>query len=107
MWLYSIVGSQRWTDLTRDDRVAALVDAGERYFELRGVEIRGVAVPVGEAPRGAGDGAPLDLPDLVEPERVFARKYFGGDEMIHDGRHGWLRVTAEKITSWDFRKMPA
>ena len=27
--------------------------------------------------------------------------------MLHDGRHGWLRVTPGKITSWDFRKLPA
>jgi hypothetical protein len=26
--------------------------------------------------------------------------------MLHDGRHGWLRVTPGKITSWDFRKLP-
>ena len=25
--------------------------------------------------------------------------------MVHDGRHGWLRLTPEKITSWDFRKI--
>jgi hypothetical protein len=25
--------------------------------------------------------------------------------MHHDGRHAWLRLTPEKITSWDFRKI--
>jgi pyridoxamine 5'-phosphate oxidase-like protein len=29
------------------------------------------------------------------------------EEMFHDGRHGWLRVTPTKITSWDFRKLAA
>ena len=40
-WLYSITRSQRWTDLERDPRVAILVEAGEEYNELRGVEIHG------------------------------------------------------------------
>ena len=36
----------------------------------------------------------------------FARKYLGGDEMVHDERHAWLRVMPRKISSWDFRKPP-
>jgi hypothetical protein len=41
---------------------------------------------------------------LEEPERLFARKYTGGDQMTHDGRHAWLRLTPETVVSWDFRK---
>jgi len=26
-------------------------------------------------------------------------------DMIHDGRHAWLRITPAKIVSWDFRKL--
>jgi Pyridoxamine 5'-phosphate oxidase len=102
LWLSSVVRSQRWTDLVRDPRVAVVVDAGEEYQELRGAEIRGTAGPVGEVPRRGADDA-----QLAEPELLFARKYLGGDAMLHDGRHGWLRVTPDKITSWDFRKLPA
>jgi PPOX class probable F420-dependent enzyme len=25
--------------------------------------------------------------------------------MVHDGRHAWLRITPDKIVSWDFRKL--
>ena len=53
LWLSSVVRSQRWTDLIRDPRVAAVVDTGEEYQELRGAEIKGTAVPVGEVPRRA------------------------------------------------------
>jgi hypothetical protein len=28
-----------------------------------------------------------------------------GDEIPYDGKHAWLRVTPQKLTSWDFRKM--
>ena len=102
LWLSSLVRSQRWADLIRDPRVAVVVNAGEQYHELRGAEIRGTAEPVGEVPRRGADDALLATPELL-----FARKYLGGESMLHDGRHGWLRVTPGKITSWDFRKLPA
>ena len=102
LWLTSLTGSQRWTDLHRDARVAVLVDAGEDYAELRGAELRGSVEVVGEVPR-----AGLPDPRLDEPERLFARKYGFGDSMRHDGRHAWLRLVPDKVTSWDFRKLPA
>ena len=101
LWLTSIVKSQRWTDLQRDGRVSVVVDAGEDYMELRGVEISGVATPVGEIPR-TGE----ETPDLEEAERLYAAKYTGG-QMYHDGRHAWLRIVPDKIVSWDFRKLAA
>jgi hypothetical protein len=95
-----VVASQRWADLQRDPRVAVLVDAGEDYGELRGAELRGAVEVVGEVPRtGTQDER------LAGPERLFARKYAGGDVMRHDGRHGWLRLVPDAITSWDFRKI--
>lgn len=100
LWLYSLSRSQRWTDLGRDPRVAAVVDAGHEYGELRGVEVRGTVAVVGEVPR---TGEPSD--ELAAPERLFAQKYFSTDEMWHDGRHGWLRLTPERLVSWDFRKV--
>jgi hypothetical protein len=99
LWLTSLVKSQRWADLARDPRVAVLVDAGEDYGELRGAELRGTVEMVGEAPR---TGEPN--PELDNPEKLIAAKYFGG-QMHHDGRHAWLRLVPEKITSWDFRKI--
>ena len=99
LWLYSVVRSQRWTDISRDRRVAVLVDAGDAYGELRGAELRGAAEIVGEVPRtGAPDAG------LAEPERLYARKYEGTGVMHHTGYHAWLRLAPGKITSWDFRK---
>jgi PPOX class probable F420-dependent enzyme len=101
LWLTSIVRSQRWTDLQRDNRVSVIVDAGGPFTELRGVELRGLAEVVGEIPR---TGEPV--PELDVPERLLADKYAGG-RVHHDGRHAWLRVRPTKIVSWDFRKMGA
>src|ERR1700722_2299790 len=67
LWIYSIVRSQRWTDLQRDGRVAVLVDAGEEYRELRGAELRGTDEFVGAVP---WTGAPDQ--ELAEPERLLA-----------------------------------
>ncbi|BCL32111.1 pyridoxamine 5'-phosphate oxidase family protein [Streptomyces aurantiacus] len=100
LWLYSITRSKRWADLRRDPRVAVVVDAGEEYGELRGVEVSGSVEFVGEAPR---TGEPH--PELDAVERLFARKNFGLEEMPHDGRHAWLRLTPESTASWDFRKL--
>jgi hypothetical protein len=100
LWLTSLSRSQRWTDLLRDPRVAVVVDTGVEYGELRGVELRGRVEVVGEVPR---TGEPV--PELEGPEQAFAERYTGGT-VVRDGRHGWLRLTAEKITSWDFRKLP-
>jgi Pyridoxamine 5'-phosphate oxidase len=102
LWIYSLIRSQRWADLQRDPRVAAVIDAGYHYAELRGVEIEGEAVVVGPVPRTGGEDPP---PELAVPELLMAGKYHGGADFPHDGRHAWLRITPRKITSWDFRKL--
>jgi pyridoxamine 5'-phosphate oxidase-like protein len=100
LWLNSIVRSQRWADLARDPRVAVVIDGGREYGELHGVEIIGRAAPVGEAPRTGVSEA-----RLVEPERLFAEKYAGSSTFAYDGRHAWLCITPDKVSSWDFRKI--
>jgi len=105
LWVYSLTRSQRWANVSRDPRVAIVVDDGHHYHELHGVEIEGQATVVGPVPRTGHDGPA----ELAEPERLMAAKYFGGEasgaEMTHDGRHAWLRVTPLKTVSWDFRKL--
>jgi pyridoxamine 5'-phosphate oxidase-like protein len=99
-WLYSITRAQRWADLMKDPRIGIVVDAGDDYFGLHGVEISGTVEVVGEVPR---TGEPND--ELGAVEMPFVKKNFGLDEMFYDGKHAWLRVTPTKIASWDFRKL--
>lgn len=100
LWLYSITRSLRWSQLRHDPKIAVVIDDGVEYADLRGVELSGDAAFVGEAPRTGAACPQLDL-----PERLFASKYFGTPVMPHDGRHAWLRLTPQAITSWDFRKL--
>jgi hypothetical protein len=100
VWLYSITRSKRWADLQRDPRISVVVDSGNDYLELRGVEVMGTVEQVGEVPR---TGVPDER--LSDLETHFAQKYMGSAEMFHDGRHAWLRVVPNKIASWDFRKL--
>jgi hypothetical protein len=101
VWLTSITRSQRWIDLQRDPRVAVVVDTGEAYGELRGVEMRGRVEVVGEVPR---TGEPYT--ELEAVEQHFADRYTRG-VVERDGRHAWLRLIPDKVVSWDFRKLPA
>jgi hypothetical protein len=100
MWLNSIVKSQRWTNIERSSRVSVIVDAGHDFGELRGAELLGSLEQVGEVPRTEAPD-----PELTQPEQLWAAKYSGRDTFVPDGRHAWLRLTPDKVVSWDFRKM--
>ena len=100
IWLNSLSRAQRWTDVQRDPRVSVLVDGGQEFSELYGIELIGTATTVGEVPR---TGQPVE--ELGVPERLFANKYTNSDEVHYDGRHAWLRMDPEKIVTWDFTNM--
>lgn len=99
LWLYSIVRSLRWVQLEQNPHSSIVVDAGEGYWELRGVELSGRLDVVGPVPRVGGAEAALEI-----PERLFGAKYLAGT-MRFDGRHAWLRLRPDIIVSWDFRKL--
>ena len=99
LWLNSLVKSQRWVNVLRSPRVSVLVDAGDEFMELHGVEVLGEADVVGEVPRTSSPDAAL-----AEAERLFGEKYASG-AFVADGRHAWLRVVPDKIVTWDFRKI--
>lgn len=100
LWLSSLTRSQRWIDTQRDSRLAVVIDAGEQYQQLRGVEIIGRAEPIGEVPRLSTHCA-----EVADVERVFGRTYMPGGVFTTDGRHAWLRIAPTKIVSSDFRKL--
>lgn len=91
IWLNSIVASQRWTDISRDRRISVLVDDGEHFTELRGVEVIGTAQPVGEVPRTGELVA-----ELESPESAFGAKYAGAPSSTTDAMHGSALIRSKE-----------
>lgn len=95
--------SQKVMNLRRDPRVAALVEAGERYAELRGVQLSGSIELVEDD-------------DLVADVMVaLLQKYEGlADEHVAAARAAALqrapkqvamRLHVDSVASWDHRKL--
>jgi PPOX class probable F420-dependent enzyme len=101
-WTYR--ASQKAKNLARDPRISCLVETGEQYFDLRGVQVQGVVQTVDDPVRirdiGRGITAALggdlagDAADAIEDyvERA-ARK-----------RLGYI-VEPRRIISWDHTKL--
>ena len=100
--------SLKWKNVGRDARVCAVIEAGESYFELRGVRIEGrchrvddpeelarVAEAQAEKDRRIGSGMG-DLPEWFSESRT--RRTGRGDR-------GVLRIPLERVYSWDFSKV--
>jgi PPOX class probable F420-dependent enzyme len=97
-WTYRT--SQKALNLARDPRLTCLVETGEDYFELRGVQVNGAVRCVQDEDavqdigrRIAGDlpGAPAGALDEYVAKQ--ARK-----------RYGYV-VEPARIVSWDHRKL--
>jgi len=99
-WTYR--SSQKARNLARDPRVTCLVETGEDYFELRGVQVAGlvrcIEDPAGVLEIGRGVvGGMAGVPAEAVEEYVAhaARK-----------RVGYV-VEPARIVSWDHRKLRA
>ena len=89
-------GNRTVRNLQADPRASVTIDDGERYDELRGAVLR-------------GSMAEPDPADVDELTAAFGGKYFGGNEPHFASWHNrlFLRMEPERISSWDFRKIPA
>jgi PPOX class probable F420-dependent enzyme len=97
-WTYR--SSQKARNLARDPRVTCLVETGEHYFELRGVQVRGVArciddpaevLDIGRRIAAGLAGVPGDALD---------------DYVAHAARKRIaFTVEADRISSWDHRRL--
>jgi nitroimidazol reductase NimA-like FMN-containing flavoprotein (pyridoxamine 5'-phosphate oxidase superfamily) len=96
MFLNSTLGNVTVRNVQRNSEVTAVVDDGESYDQLRGVLLRGRAVPAD------GDHR------IDNVRRTWSEKYMGGTPVPYDRWRNrvWLRLDPTSITSWDFRKIP-
>ncbi len=101
-WTYG--RSQKIKNLERDPRITCLVEAGDDYFELRGVSVSGRAELV------------TDEADIRKIGTAVASRMVDGADLGDIGRDEVERqvrkrvgvvVVPEKTASWDHRKMLA
>lgn len=97
-WTYRT--SQKALNMARDRRVACLVEAGEEYFDLVGVQVKGNVriiddqagvLEIGRRIAGRIPGVPAD--GLDEYVAYTGRKRFG------------YLVEPTRVSSWDHRKL--
>ncbi len=94
--------SQKARNLARDPRVTCLVEVGQRYEELRGVELVGKAVPVRDAGPLFTVGFGVSVFDrCVVPCTEQARRTV---EAVLRKRVA-LVIDVERTVSWDHRKL--
>jgi len=91
MYFNSLKRSRRSKDIERGSRVAACVDAGHEYVELRGAILYGTIEAAG------------DVPHI---RQMFGDKYWNGIEIPEVKSHAWLVLRPDKVVSWDFKKIP-
>ena len=102
MWTYA--KSQKAKNLRRDPRVSVLVEAGERYDELRGVLIQADAELIEDFTRVYDTGIALHLrytTDASEGSSVAAEPGIRAQAL----KRLAIRVPYTHVTSWDHRKL--
>lgn len=89
-------GNRSVRNLQSNPRAAATIDDGEEYEELRGVSMTGVMREANDDPR------------LDRVVAAFSEKYFGGNDphFTRWRNRFFLKLAPDRISSWDFRKIP-
>ncbi len=92
--------SQKIKNLQRDPRITLLVESGEEYSELIGVEIVGQATVLTEHD------------DIMEIGAAVYQRYFGefNEEVrpfveLTGAKRFGVRVKADRVVSWDHKKL--
>ena len=97
-WTYG--KSQKIKNLERDPRITGLVEAGEEYAELRGVELVGRGTVV------------TDRSEIMRIGEAVYERYFGPvtDEVRPfveqtGAKRLGVRIAVDRVVSWDHRKL--
>jgi general stress protein 26 len=102
VWMRTYAKSQKVVSLERDPRFAALVEDGERYTELRGVQLSGTVELVDDVERICEVFAGLMVKyEGLEPEHVESVKAAYRDRAP---KQRALRLHVSRTVSWDHAK---
>jgi PPOX class probable F420-dependent enzyme len=95
--------SQKVVNLRRDPRYSALIEAGERYVELRGVQLTGTVELVDDPGLVADTLTGLALKyEGLEPQHADG---FRAAALARVGKQVALRLRVDRLVSWDHRKL--
>jgi PPOX class probable F420-dependent enzyme len=105
IWMRTYAASQKVRNIERDPRVAALVETGTSYLELRGAQLSGTVTLVDDVDRICAVFAdlmvkyesldPVHVPDVRTAYRARATKQRA------------LRLEVTRVASWDHAKQAA
>jgi len=97
-WTYR--SSQKARNLARDPRVTCLVEAGEQYFDLRGVQVQGAVRTVDDP------AAVLEIGRRIAAVMAGVHDGLADDYVEHTARKrlGYV-VEPARVISWDHAKL--
>jgi PPOX class probable F420-dependent enzyme len=103
VWIWTYAKSQKVRNLERDPRATLLIETGEEYGELRGVQIEAEAEII------------RDLDQIVGYAKEMTVRYSEGISAVEGDAEAGLRAQAPKrvavhfhpvrVASWDHRKL--
>jgi PPOX class probable F420-dependent enzyme len=97
-WTYRT--SQKARNLGRDPRVTCLVESGEQYFDLRGVQVQGTARPIEDPAEVRAIGRRIAAAMGGVPEQAL-------DEYVEHAarKRVGFAVEPRRVISWDHSKL--
>jgi PPOX class probable F420-dependent enzyme len=103
IWIWTYAKSQKVKNLERDPRATLLVEAGEEYLELRGVQIEAEAEIIRDPERILEFGKDLTMRyskgiDSIEGDAAEAMQKQAAKRVA-------IRFEAKRVASWDHRKL--
>ena len=103
LWVWTYAKSQKARNVERDPRATLLVETGEEYLELRGVQIEAEAELIRDPDRVLAFGKELTVAYSEGIESI------EGDAAWRSRRRAAKRVAirfeAKRIATWDHRKL--
>jgi PPOX class probable F420-dependent enzyme len=103
VWMRTYAASQKVANLRRDPRVACLVEDGERYAELRGVQLTG-RIELVDDPDWIAD---VVVRLMVKYEGLAAEHLPAAraTALARAGKQVGLLLHVDRAVSWDHRKL--
>jgi len=100
IWFHALRRSRRGRHLAENPKAAFLVDdgvaPGQPYTERRGVIVYGRCEVANDDPR------------MPEARAAYLASHgMSSVEEVQRRTHDWYRLSVERMSSWDFRKIPA